>query len=77
MQVRLPITCIGTIIGVQMIGGFKLSVICGTYELQATESLNPPIIWTPIIVPVQVIGNRTCTVVLPSDQMRYFQLRRP
>ena len=52
-------------------------VICGTYELQATESLNPPIIWTPIIVPVQVIGNRTCTVVLPSDQMRYFQLRRP
>ena len=51
--------------------------ICGPYELQATGDLTLPITWTTVAVPVQVIGNKNCTIVQPSDSMRYFRLRRP
>ena len=51
--------------------------LCGPYELQATGDLTLPITWTTVSVPVQVIGNKNCTIVQPSASMRYFQLRRP
>ena len=51
--------------------------ICGPYELQATGDLTLPITWTTVAAPVQVIGNKNCTIVQPSASMRYFRLRRP
>jgi uncharacterized repeat protein (TIGR01451 family) len=52
-------------------------VVCGPYQLQTTDSLSFPIIWTPMTPPVQVIGNRTCTVIFPTDLMRYYRVIRP
>ena len=51
--------------------------LCGPYELQATGDLTLPITWTTVITPVQMIGDKNCTIVEPSASMRYFQLRRP
>jgi hypothetical protein len=51
-------------------------VICGPYDLQTTGSLDSPITWAPLVVPVQVIGNRTCTVLTPADARRFFQVQR-
>ena len=51
-------------------------VTCSAYDLQATGDLFAPMPWNNIVLPTQIIGNRVCTVILPTGSMRYFQLKR-
>ena len=52
-------------------------ITCGPAALESTPSLNPPAVWSPFTVPVQVHDSRRTTVV-PSDEiMEYFRMLAP
>ncbi len=52
-------------------------IICGGSELEATPSLNSPISWSPLTVPVQIINNRQNTLVPATNNFRYFRMKSP
>ncbi|MCU0771107.1 MAG: HYR domain-containing protein, partial [Verrucomicrobia bacterium] len=52
-------------------------IICGTTGLEAAPSLNSPIVWTPLTVPVQIINNQQNTLVPATNAFRYFRLKSP
>ncbi len=50
---------------------------CGGLSLETTTNLAAPIIWTPAIVPVQLIDQRQTTIVPAAEPMRYFRAVTP
>jgi uncharacterized repeat protein (TIGR01451 family) len=50
---------------------------CGGLSLETTTNLVAPIIWTPAIVPIQLIDQRQTTIIPAAEPMRYFRAVTP
>jgi len=50
---------------------------CNPSVLQASDSLNDPIIWSTAAVPVETIDSQNCALVPVSGGMKYFRLKVP
>ncbi len=47
------------------------------FELEATDSLSPPIVWVPVNAAVQEANGRRCVTMPYSGAKRFFRLRGP
>ncbi len=54
-------------------------ITCDPYELESSDdlSLYPGIIWSPTLVPLQILQGRHSTVIPASDPHRFFRLKKP
>jgi hypothetical protein len=48
---------------------------CAPYQLEGTFDLNSPILWTPMLAPVQILNSRYSTVIPAADPHQFFRLK--
>jgi HYR domain len=49
---------------------------CVAGVLEETGSLNPPILWSPVVAPVVIVGPLSQVTLPATGQPRYFRLRQ-